>query len=509
MARAIPFFILPQPEPVAPFAPPRFALQPPAGLRYSHGMSLPVLSVPQMREWEAACWATGQSEAEVIRRVGQLVARQILALTQPDESVLLLAGKGHNGDDVRAARHLLPNREVEWLDLINPAAQLAPLQEALARQPSLVVDGLFGIGLNRPLDASWGAIIETINAARLPVLAVDVPSGLHADTGQPQPVAVHAAVTLTLGAPKIGLLATPAGEWVGRLEVAAPVGFAAPPPASEWRWTLPQNFRTFPPARPVTGHKGTFGHLAILAGSVGYHGAAVLATRGALRAQPGLVTTFPTEPAYLQVAAQLQAAMVKAWTPDLHFPGTFTAVLAGPGLAAREVPEELLLALRKLWRDSTLPIVGDASALDWLPMDHVPRHAIRVVTPHPGEAARLLKTSVAQVQENRRQALREISRRYGHCWVVLKGHHTLLGRSTGEIFVNSSGNPGLAQGGSGDVLAGYLAGLVAQPELQTDVARTLRYAVWQHGAAADRLAARQRNWTIEELTAEIGNVRSA
>jgi hydroxyethylthiazole kinase-like uncharacterized protein yjeF len=199
--------------------------------------------------------------------------------------------------------------------------------------------------------------------------------------------------------------------------------------------------------------------------------------------------------------------MVKAWSPEVHFPGDFTAVLVGPGLAAKDVPEELVMAVRKLWRDSPLPMVVDASALDWLPMDHVPRNAIRVITPHPGEAARLSKATPAQVQENRPHTLREISKHFGNCWAVLKGHQTLIGRSTGDLWVNSSGNPHLAQGGSGDVLAGYLAGLLAQPALQAEVGRTLSYAVWQHGAAADVLSALQRNWTIEDLVTRIGNER--
>lgn len=170
------------------------------------------------------------------------------------------------------------------------------------------------------------------------------------------------------------------------------------------------------------------------------------------------------------------------------------------------MPEDLRTTVRKLWRDSLLPIVADASALDWLSLDHVPRNAMRIVTPHPGEAARLIKTSAAKVQEDRPQALREISKRLGNSWVVLKGHQTLIGRSTGDIHVNSSGNPHLAQGGSGDALAGFLAGLLAQPALQADGETALRYAVWQHGATADALQARRRNWTIEDLVDELGNV---
>jgi NAD(P)H-hydrate epimerase len=134
------------------------------------------------------------------------------------------------------------------------------------------------------------------------------------------------------------------------------------------------------------------------------------------------------------------------------------------------------------------------------------RGAIRCLTPHPGEAAGLLHIPVSDVQANRLAALRELSHRYGGCWVVLKGHQTLVGRETGEVFVNSSGNPHLAQGGSGDVLAGFIGGLLAQPGLQTDAGKALRYAVWQHGAAADALQARRRNWVVEDLFSEIGDV---
>ena len=162
---------------------------------------------------------------------------------------------------------------------------------------------------------------------------------------------------------------------------------------------------------------------------------------------------------------------------------------------------------RHLWRDSSLPVVVDASALDWLPPDPVPRNALRVITPHPGEAARLLQATPQQVQANRLDALRNLSRRLGNTWVVLKGHQTLIGRSSGEVFVNSSGNPHLAQGGSGDVLAGYLAGLLAQPALQADPLKTIRYAVWQHGAAADALQASRANWVVEDLIAVLGTVK--
>jgi NAD(P)H-hydrate epimerase len=383
------------------------------------------------------------------------------------------------------------------------------LEQALSQKPALIIDGLFGIGLNRPLADEWNKFIEAVNRSGIPILAVDVPSGLNADTGDPitPGAAIEAAVTVTIGAPKTGLLAQNAWAFVGRLEVADDVGLTSCPHSSEMNWTLPEDFRDFPQRRIVTGHKGVFGHLAIIAGSLGFHGAAVLAARGAQRAQPGLITLSTHESIYHAVAAQLQAVMVKLWTPDMKLPDTASAVLIGPGMAAPGLADSMALTVRRLWRDLSLPVIVDASVLDWLPHGPAAKNAVRVITPHPGEAARLLKAPVPQVQANRPESLREISRRFGNCWVVLKGHQTLIGRSEGKIFVNPSGNPHLAQGGSGDVLAGYIAGLLAQPALQSDVEKTIRYAVWQHGAAADQLQAARANWVAEDLTGELGNAR--
>jgi len=368
------------------------------------------------------------------------------------------------------------------------------------------VDGLFGIGLSRPLDGPWKKIISTVNQSKIPVLAVDVPSGLNADTGEPQGAAIKAAVTLTVGAPKIGMLRQSAWRFVGRLEVAEDVGLIPCPLKGELNWMLPGDFAGFPPRRGVAGHKGSYGHLAIIAGSFGFHGAAVLAARAAQRAQPGLVTLFTQEITYRPVAEQLQAVMVNVWKPGTKLAESTSAILMGPGLAAPDIAKKMKMPTQNLWRGSKLPLIVDASALDWLVPHTLPKNRIRVVTPHPGEAARMLGKTVPQIQADRPQALRKISRRFGNCWVVLKGHQTLVGRSTGEIFVNSSGNPHLAQGGSGDALAGFIAGLLAQPALQADIGKTLRYAVWQHGATADALEVARKNWVVEDLVADLGKV---
>src|SRR6266542_2037085 len=149
-------------------------------------MSLPVISIAQMREWEKASWVAGQTEAEVIRLVGERLAGRALRMTQAGDSILILAGKGNNGADALAARASLTERRVEVREVTDPAAAAAGLEARLELRPALVIDGLFGIGINRPLSAEWIHLIQRVNEARLPVLAVDVPSGLNADTGEAQ-----------------------------------------------------------------------------------------------------------------------------------------------------------------------------------------------------------------------------------------------------------------------------------------------------------------------------------
>ncbi|HOK77592.1 MAG TPA: NAD(P)H-hydrate dehydratase [Verrucomicrobiota bacterium] len=469
-------------------------------------MPVPVVTIAQMRQWEEATWATGRTQQQVIGLVGSRVAREAMTLTRRDDAILILAGKGHNGDDARAAASCLSERYAEVLNVQDPESSLSAVSATLARKPALIIDGLFGIGLSRPLDAAWQAIISAINESGIRVLSVDVPSGLNADTGEALGKAVNADVTLTLAAPKPGLLLTKAEKHVGRLIVEPDIGLVQCPIQSDQLWVLPDDFYGYPPRRPVGAHKGHFGHLVIIAGSLGYHGAGVLAARAAQRAQPGLISIYTVPPAYVPVASQLQAVMVHPWMVGQRFPDRTTAVLAGPGLAASDLPSDVKNAVVTLWRESEMPMIVDASALDWLSHGQVRKDAIRVITPHPGEAARLLGASVDSVQSDRPAALRELSRRYGECWVVLKGRHTLIGRHEGPILINSSGNSHLAQGGSGDVLAGYAAGLLAQPALQREVQRTLAYAVCQHGAAADLLTATRRNWVIEDLLDQIGNI---
>ncbi len=426
--------------------------------------------------------------------------------TRADDFILILAGKGHNGDDARAAKEFLDSRRVKVLELLLPDTDLLKLEMTLREKPALVIDGIFGIGLNRPLAEPWQKIIAAVNAAKIPVLAVDIPSGLNADTGETFGAAIEAAITLTVGAPKTGMLAAPAWPFVGRLEVADDVGLVPCPHKSELNWTLPEDFHSFPPPRPVADHKGSFGHVAIIAGSLGFHGAAVLAARGAARAaRPRDVDHAGKCLFRHRLAVAVRDGECVAAGPEISRSHRRGACRSGPGGARRagKTPPRsaALVAL------SDCPLIVDASALDFLVTGPFVKRFIRVLTPHPGEAARLLNWPVQKIQFDRVTALREISKKFGDCWVVLKGHQTLIGRSEGEIFVNPSGNPHLAQGGSGDLLSGFIAGLLAQPALQAEVVKTLCYAVWQHGAAADKLQAARANWTVEDLANEIGSAR--
>ena len=462
-------------------------------------MPVPVISTETMRAWEQATWDQGISEAEVIDRVGQAIADWLKPRLDSNDLVLFLTGKGHNGDDGKAAAHHLPKDASTVLEVDNPDTAYAALASALDQNPTFIVDCLFGIGLNRPLSEPWCALIERINQTSLEIISIDVPSGLNAHTGTTMGACVRADYTLTVGAPKKEMLTANAREWVGYIRVLTDVGLASPPSGDELFFSEASDFAAFPPRRRASDHKGTHGHLGIIAGSLGYHGAAVLAARGAMRAQPGLITLETMADAYTPIASQIQQVMTRVWDPSKQVGTGATTLLIGPGLANPDLPPALREQVQSIWLNSELPVVIDASALDWIPEGPIKSNGTRIITPHPGEAARLLRSTPKAIESDRFASVREVSSQYGHCWVILKGTHTLIGRSSGPIYINATGQPGLGQGGSGDVLAGLTAGLLTPPSLQHPLERTLRYAVWQHGQAAERLQSIRKNWTIEEL----------
>jgi NAD(P)H-hydrate epimerase len=465
-------------------------------------MPLPILTVEQMRAWEESSWASGITATQVIAQVGQRLAERILFHRKGAKPVLLLAGKGNNGADVLAAAETLeqlgiPLKVLRVADPAEASRQLAEIERA--GEWSLCVDGLFGIGLNRPLDSAWCALLEQINKSGHKVLSVDLPSGLNGDTGQVMGAAIRASVTCTVGAPKIGLLEPKAIPYVGRLEVLEEVGLLDPPSPKGMSWSSQRDFSSFFSERAVTGHKGTFGHVAIIAGAEGYHGASLLAAESALKAMPGLVTLIVPEAIYFPVAAQTKQIMVRAWRGPESIPEGATTVLVGPGLVNARQMAQFPEWFEQAWIGGNFRVVVDASGLSLI--NQKTNRPGRWITPHPGEAARLLNVSIPEIQTDRPAAARQLCQRFG-CGVLLKGHQTLVALDGKEIRVNSTGNPWLAQGGSGDVLAGFIAGLLAPPGVQ-DEFLTASFAVWKHGYAADLLARRVGSFTVEELLSQL------
>jgi NAD(P)H-hydrate epimerase len=444
--------------------------------------------------------------------------------------IAVLCGKGNNGGDgFVVARHLLGRgaRVSAWLvgragevqgdarvnlDALQRAGESVaeaadPAGDAFGRlradlgDADVVVDALLGTGVRGPATGAIAAAIEAINAAERPVCALDLPSGLPSDGEAPAGPVVRARVTVTFGLPKLGLVLPAGAPYAGRVEIAdlgiprAWLGEGVPTAlleAADVRATLP--------LRPVDAHKGTYGHLLVVAGSVGRTGAAVLACLGALRAGTGLVTCATPGSQQPVVAAQLSEAMTeplpetaartlsaKAVERIVELLSRMDAVALGPGVG---LDPETQAAVLTLVRDVERPMVVDADALTALagrPGACRDAPAPRLLTPHPGEAARLLGCGIAEVQADRIASARRLAAESGAV-VALKGARTVVADPDGRVTLNPTGNPGMATGGTGDVLTGVAGGLLAQGVAP---AAALSAAVYLHGLAGD-LAAETR-----------------
>lgn len=374
--------------------------------------------------------------------------------------------------------------------------------EELARvleESDLIVDALLGTGLNAPVKGRYKEAIDLINSAEAFVASVDIPSGINADTGKAMGAAVVADLTGTFGAAKLGQAVHPGLEHCGGLEV---IDISIPDNAPAWEeighFELePDDLAEIWPEPGPQAHKGDSGHLLILAGSPGKTGAACLAAAGAMRTGAGLITvgcperTNPILEAKLTEAMTLPLAetgagfLARAVIRDLapHLEGK-SALAFGPGIGT---DPETLEVLAWLLEKVPVPMVIDADGLNLLALDLDLIKWIAdsaVLTPHPGEMARLLGRTSAQVQADRIGAVRELVEKTGQV-VVLKGARTVIGSPEGQIFINPTGNPGLASGGTGDVLTGIIGGLLAQglPALEAALA-----GVYVHGLAGDILA---------------------
>ena len=456
-------------------------------------------NVAEVRAIERAALAAAPAGA-LMRRAGAAAAELAAQLLPGGGRLLAIAGPGNNGGDALEAATLLASRG--WNVTIDfrgkPAALSADAADALRRAQAsaaqfgqadmadawdLVLDGLFGIGLARPIAGELAELVRAVNRLRCPVLALDVPSGLDADTGAivgPDGVAIQASHTLTFIADKPGLHTADGCDHAGLVEVAsldiAPALFPAP---AAWLAGIDLFAASLHPRRQ-NSHKGSFGDVAILGGAQGMSGAAILAARtaalsGAGRVFAGFLAEPPAyDPPHPEIMCRRAADL------DLEQ----AAVVAGPGLGSSGQARSMLSQVLA----GAAPLVLDADALNMVAAGVDLRSALSrrsgaLLTPHPLEAARLLGCSAAQVQADRLAAARRLAADFGAV-VVLKGAGSVIAHPDGLAVINITGGPALATAGTGDVLAGLCGALLAQrwPAWEAALA-----AVWLHGAAADML----------------------
>ena len=423
---------------------------------------------------------------------GLVIARLLLEQGARPQVVSLVPLEKLQGD---AAKNLALARQLAMPLVTCLDEDDLPLVQRLVAESDLLVDAIFGTGLRREITGLFAAVIRGLNASARPVVAVDIPSGLAGDPGHSQGVSVRARLTCTYGLPKFAQVEPPGREQVGLLEV---VDIGIPAAVVERvgitaEWLDHAFLKPLIPIRALASHKGTFGHLLVLAGSVGKGGAAVLCGLGAARSGAGLVTIAAPR----MLNGVVQWALPEAMTEVLSFSQHCLsdtdyeqllaaaqgkeAVAVGPGLGTAEETGQLV---RKLYRELRQPLVVDADGLNLLAGEIGALAAgPRVLTPHPGEMARLTGLAPLEIQNKRRAVAADFAKRHG-VYLVLKGAATVIAAPDGRLAVNSTGNPGMAAGGMGDVLAGLIGGLLAQGVPPWEAACL---AVYMHGLAADRI----------------------
>ncbi len=492
---------------------------------------LPILTLEELRTVEARALAAG---APLMERAGRAVADAACAMAPDDgAAILVLAGPGNNGGDAWvAASHLLARfHRVVVLDATGAEPKAAEARSARERfaagggrverawvaglRPGLVVDGLLGIGLERDVSPALREIVDHVNALGAPVLAIDVPSGLDGRTGRVRGAAVRATRTLTFIARKAGLHTGDGPAHCGEVRCDALGLEEEAAAAGSGSLLVPAGAAPWLPPRALAAHKGDFGAVGIVGGNRGMVGAALLAARGALYAGAGKVLVgllAPDAPAADFVHPELMFRSI-----DDTMAGA-DVVVAGPGAgrspSATSVSmfeRTLLPALLALAK----PLVLDADALNTLAYNDALAHAAAartrgatVLTPHPAEAARLLGLATAEVQADRVGAALALARRF-RAAVVLKGAGSVCAAADGNWSINATGNPGLASGGTGDVLAGIVGALLGQG---LGAWQALQYGVCLHGAAADACVARGEGpagLTASEVAREARRVMNA
>lgn len=486
-----------------------------------------LVSSEQMREIERrAAEEAGLPTLVLMEHAGRAVAQVTWRLLRErgGDQVAVVCGKGNNGGDgLCAARHLanaglrvrvyllardqdlqgdaatnlraLRSAEVE-VDNVVGAVDTAV--RAVGHSADVVVDAIFGTGFRGPAVGLAARAIEAVNDSRVPVVAVDVPSGLDADTGRVEGPCVRAHVTVTMGLPKVGLLVYPGAAYSGEIVVAdlgIPRKLVMGVPLPTEVATAAQVARRLPPRAPET-HKGTYGRVLVVAGSARFSGAPKLAALGALRAGAGLVRLAVPAGVFPAIAAAALESMPAA-LPErdgaldsaaldvvLEYAQDADVVALGPGLSTADGVAHVVAGVL---RACDRPMVLDADGLNVLRGQHTLLREAKapvVITPHPGELGRLLGISTADVQRSRLEVARSAAQITGAV-TLLKGARTVVAAPDGRLVVNPTGNPGMASGGMGDVLTGVVAALIAQGLVPFEAAWVAAYL---HGLAADLLA---------------------
>jgi NAD(P)H-hydrate epimerase len=424
---------------------------------------------------------------------GFVVARTLLERSM-DVGVYLVGQAGDLKGDARTNLDILRNLGVDVVEIRDAAAWELHGTDVIGSD--LIVDALFGTGLHGALSGLTETIIADLNSSTRPVVSIDLPSGLSADTADVPGPAVHASVTVTLGAPKLPLVLQPAEALAGHL-VVADIGIPrAVISELEGPWIellTKESMRALVEPRSEDSHKGDYGRVLVVAGSRGKTGAAHLAASAALRSGAGLVTVA-TPASCLPIVASLGAEYMtmpleeteegtvafEALDRVLEFGADIVAV--GPGLGRCASTTAFLQGLVER---SGVPLVVDADGLNAFTGEAerlVGRDGVDItITPHPGEMARLIGLSIEAVQGNRLEVARDFASTH-RVHVVLKGHRTLVATPEGEVFVNLTGNPGMATGGTGDVLTGMIAAWAGQ---LLDAEAACKLAVYLHGLAGD------------------------
>ena len=467
----------------------------------------PLYSVAEIRAAERAAAATLPPGA-LMQRAGQAganAALDLLPFATAHAKVLVLAGPGDNGGDaLEVAAHLsFTGAQVTLIHYPPNAASSAERQAALERAKSsearfraaedaniagtewnLVVDGLFGLGLKRPISGALHTLVETINTLRCSVLALDVPSGLDADSGcvvGPDGIAVHATHTITFIGNKPGLHTCDGRDHAGLVDVARLDIDASHFAAATLHLNEVKFFARHVRTRRHNSHKGSYGNVAVIGGAPGMLGAPILAARTAINSGAGRVYALFVEDPLVADPGQPELMCRAAQDFDLNL----ATLVIGPGLGTEAAARALLVKAIA----STSALLADADALN-LMASHADlqsalaqRSGAVILTPHPLEAARLLGSTISAVQTDRLGAARTLAARL-QAVVVLKGSGTVIAAPNGDAVINTTGNPALATAGTGDVLAGLCGTLLAQgwPEWEAALA-----AVWLHGMAADVL----------------------